>query len=71
MGKEVSHPVEAVRNVGKVQITIQGRLKKPDVAGNGVKYGIHATPRVQDCHRHLRLTPNTDAPAMDMLGKDL
>jgi hypothetical protein len=69
--KEVSHPVETAWNVGKVQITIQGRLKKPDVGGNGVKYGIHAMPRVQDGHRHLRITPNTDTPATDMLRKDL
>jgi hypothetical protein len=69
--KKISHPVEMAWNLGKVQITIQGRLKKPDIAGNGVKYGIHPTPRVQDDHRHLRITPNTDTPATDMLGKDM
>jgi hypothetical protein len=35
--KKMCHPVEMAWNVGKVQITFKGCLKKPDIAGNGMK----------------------------------
>jgi hypothetical protein len=58
-------------NVGKVHVTVQSGLKKPNDMGNGMKYGVCAMTRMQNGHHRLGVILDPDMLTTDWISKEL